>query len=202
MKINRKGSAIILILFVLSLVGCANMGVPEEHRGAAVGAGVGGLAGAAIGGDSPRGAIIGGLVGALIGGAVGHYGYDQRRDYQETTQAYETYEPGTGTRLYIEEVETSPQTVEPGGTVDLRATYALLTPTGDAEVPITEIRKITHNGEVVGNPRVNVDRTGGTYTSTVPLQLPGNADPGVYTITTTVETTGASDARETTFIVG
>lgn len=47
----------------------------------------------------------------------------------------------------------------------------------EGEISVTEIREITHNGELVGKPEVPVERSGGTYASTVPLHLPPNA-PG------------------------
>ena len=200
---SRHLISVVVLMFVYSLIiGCANMPtIPQEHKGATVGAGVGAVAGAAIGGSSPRGAIIGGLLGALIGGAVGHYGYDQRRDYQQTAQTYKDYQPTSGTRVYMEEVNVTPQSINPGGTVDLRSTYAVLTPSSDTQVPITETREITHNGSLVGNPQVNIQRSGGTFSSTIPLKLPDNAARGTYNVKTTIEASGSKDTRETTFTV-
>jgi hypothetical protein len=69
------------------------------------------------------------------------------------------------------------------------------------EIDVTEIRHITHNGELVGNPEVRVIRPGGTYSSTVPLHLPANARRGAYQVRVTVESSYARDTRETYFTV-
>ena len=193
-------SVVLSISLVVLLLGCET--IPSEHRGAAVGAGVGAAtgtaAGAALGGT--RSAVLGGLLGGLVGGVIGHYGYDQRRSRDETAQTYD-YQPGQGTVLRIEDASAMPQTVRPGESVDLQMTYAVLTPTPEAESSITEIREITHNGAAVGNPQVTVARRDGTYTTTVPLRLPPNAERGAYTVRNIVQTQGVSDVRETSFTV-
>ena len=196
-----KPKAIIAIfmvsLFTASLLGCGT--VPEEHKGAAVGAGAGALAGVLLGGDT-TGRIVGGLIGALVGGAIGHYAYDKRRNRDETAQAY-NYQPSQGTQVVIENAQASPQSVRGGEDVNLQTTYAVLTPSEATQVNVTEIRRITHNGELVGNPEVTVVRTGGTYTSSVPLRMPQGADKGTYVVRTTIETASARDTRETRFTV-
>jgi len=196
-----KPKAIIAIfmatLFTTSLLGCGT--VPEEHKGAAVGAGAGALAGVLLGGDT-TGRIVGGLIGALVGGAIGHYAYDKQRNRDETAQAY-NYQPSQGTQVVIENAQASPQSVRGGEEVTLRTTYAVLTPSEATQVNVKEIRRITHNGELVGNPEVTVVRTGGTYTSSVPLRLPQGADKGTYVVRTTIETASARDTRETRFTV-
>ena len=79
--------------------------------------------------------------------------------------------------------------------------YAVLTPSKDTSINITETREITHNGQSVGNPQVGVERTAGTYTSTVPLKLPSNADKGVYIVRTTIQSGNSKDTREISFDV-
>ena len=196
-----KPKAIIAIfmvsLFTASLLGCGT--VPEEHKGAAVGAGAGALAGVLLGGDT-TGRVVGGLIGALVGGAIGHYAYDKQRNRDETAQAY-NYQPSQGTQVVIENAQASPQSVRGGEEVNLQTTYAVLTPSEATQVNVTEIRRITHNGELVGNPEVTVVRTGGTYTSSVPLRMPQGADKGTYVVRTTIETASARDTRETRFTV-
>ncbi len=59
--------------------------------------------------------------------------------------------------------------------MELGATYALLSPSPDSDIPTTEIREIRHEGELVGKPEVTVTRKGGTYVTKVPLLLPSNA---------------------------
>jgi hypothetical protein len=194
----RKVIAVLMALAFIVTISCAS--IPEEHKGAATGAGVGAaggaVAGAALGGT--RGAVLGGLAGGLLGGAVGHYGYDQRRNKQETASAY-NYDPAKGTVVRIENATASPQTVNPGGTVNLGTTYAVLSPQGQQNV--TETREIRFGNDVVGKPQVTVQRADGTYTSNVPLTLPATAQKGTYTVTTTVQAGNSSDTRQMTFNV-
>lgn len=198
------GKKIVAVILCLALVtpvfaGCQAV---EEHPGAATGAGVGAGAGAVTGaiiGDE-KGAIIGGLAGALIGGAIGHYAYDKQRTSEETTNYYD-YSPGQGNRVTIESTTIMPPTARPGEKVDLRLTYAVLTPYPDNNISITETREITYQGELVGQPKVQVERTDGTYNSIVPLQLPTDAKLGQYRVRYTVQIPGASDSREATFEV-
>jgi len=200
---NTKIISIVLcIALVLPVFACET--VTEERRGTAIGAGVGGatgaIAGAAIG-DSTTSAVVGGLLGALVGGAIGYYAYDRERDQDETARLYD-YEPAVeGRVLNIEEASAVPQTVRPGEEVDLRMTYAVLTPSPGEMSEITEIREIRHDGQLVGRPTVTVDRAGGTYTSSIPLRLPRDAEPGVYQVTETIESDFGRDTRETSFTV-
>ena len=200
MKTNwRVGTIALILVLALSLAGCQT--IPEEHKGAAVGAGAGAATGAAAGallGKSTEAAVIGGLVGALVGGAIGHYAYDQRRTRQETENAY-NYKDDYGTQISIENADVTPQNAYPGETVDIQVTYALLNPQGVTR--IREIREITHEGRLVGKPEISVDRSAGTYTSTVPLHLPDSAARGLYDVTTIVETGNARDTRHTSFRV-
>jgi hypothetical protein len=164
-----------------------------------VGAGTGAIAGA-IATDSVTGTVVGGLLGALVGGAIGHYAYDRERSRDETIARYDQggqYE----SILRIEEASAWPETVRPGDSVDLRMTYAVITPSGNSITRITESREIWSGSELVGNPEVRVERADGTYSSNVPLRLPGNARPGTYSVKYTVQSDFAVDVRETTFNV-
>lgn len=196
----RKLIAVLIAMTFVVAVSCAS--IPEEHKGAATGAGVGAAGGAIAGaalGHSAGSVVLGGLVGGLLGGAVGHYGYDQRRTQQETASAY-NYNPSQGNMLKIENATAAPQSVNPGGTVNLGMTYAVLSPQGQQQ-NVTETREIKFGNDVVGRPQVTVQRAGGTYTSNVPLTLPQNAQKGTYTVTTTVQAGNATDSRQTTFNV-
>jgi hypothetical protein len=175
----------------------------EEHRGAAVGAGAGAATGAVAGALIGKGAgavVIGGLIGGLLGGAVGHYAYDAPRSRAETARVY-GYDSSQGTVLSIENAYAAPNVVYRGDVVDLKMTYAVLTPSPEGEVGVTEIREITHNGQLVGKPEVRVVRPGGTYASTVPLHLPPDAPRGKYQVTSIVQTRNASDTRVVYFTV-
>ena len=199
---KTKIIALVLCFTLVSLsIGCSS--IMEEHQGAAVGAGVGGavggIAGAVIGHGT--GAVVAGaLIGALVGGVVGHFAYDQHKTREETASTYK-YNESKGTVLSIEKAFASPATVHPGDVVDLKVTYALITPSSGTKTKITEIREITYKGEMVGKPEVRVEHSDGTYTSTVPLRLPSSAAKGTYRVKTVVESQYAKDTRETTFTV-
>ncbi len=196
--------AVIAALCVWTLSGCAaNQGI-REHQGAAIGAGAGAVGGAVLGGlvGGRRGALVGGLLGALTGGIVGNY-YDQKeKDLAETRKAYAGYSAAKGTRLKIERVRATPAATRPGETVDIRMTYAVLTPREDVMVPVRETREILFNGIRVGETSIDIEREGGTWRSVVPITLPQDARPGHYRVIATVESrNGGKDVEETTFRV-
>lgn len=199
MKKNCAVGTIVLILMLpLALAGCQT--IPDEHRGAAVGAGAGAATGAAAGailGDT-KAAVVGGLVGALVGGAIGHYGYDRQRSREATRDLY-NYEDAYGTMISIEDAVVTPPYIYPGDTAAIEVTYALLHPQG--VTPVHEIRQITHEGRLVGRPEVTVERAAGTYTSTIPLNLPETAARGIYEVTAIVESGTARDSRQIAFRV-
>lgn len=201
---HKLVSFVLIVTFVSALSGCQSApAVPEEHKGAATGAGVGAATGAvaaAVLGQDTKGVVIGGLLGALIGGAIGHYFYDKKRTREETAETY-NYEASKGTILTIEEASTSPQAVHPGEVVELKMTYAVLHPVPETKTTITEIREITLNDELVGQPEVRVDRSDGTYISTVPLRLPSSAKKGTYVVRTIVQSANAKDTKEIRFSV-
>jgi hypothetical protein len=199
---QMKLTAVVLIAaMAIFSTGCAGvMETARERPGATVGAGVGATAGAVLGGDT-TGAIVGGLLGALVGGAVGHYAYDQRQDRQETAQRYD-YTPESGTQLNIEESAAQPAQVSPGDSIDIEMTYALLNPSEQAQTRVTEIREITHNGQLVGRLEQEVEHVDGTYTSNVPIQLPEQAESGTYEVRTIVRTPDQTAEDSTTFTVG
>jgi hypothetical protein len=144
--------------------------------------------------------VLGGLLGAIAGGAVGHYAYDRTRTREETAQKY-AYNESKGTVVRIEDASVAPATVKPGGTVDLKMTYALLNPSAGKEFGVTETREIKYNGQLVGNPQVKVSRVDGTYSSSESLMLPASAKKGVYSVISTVQAGNAQDSRETSFRV-
>lgn len=78
----------------LAMAGCADMNLgnmSQTQRGTAVGAGVGALAGAAIGGDA-KGAAVGGLLGAAGG-------YVWSRHMQDKKMAMERATAGSGVQV-------------------------------------------------------------------------------------------------------
>lgn len=198
---RHKAIALLTALVFLVVTSCAT--IPEENKGAATGAGVGAATGAVLGavvGRNVSGAVIGGLLGALVGGAIGHYYVDQKKTRNETASQY-GYRSTQGNMLRMEEASVVPQTVSPGGTVEMKMTYAVLTPAETTEVSVIEKREIRHNGELVGNPEVTVTHKGGTYTSSIPLTLPADAKKGLYVVTNTVRSGTLSEQLQSAFTV-
>lgn len=201
---TRFAALITVTTFALGAGGCAT--IPQEHEGAAKGAGIGAatgaIAGAVLAGEGSRtkGAIIGGLAGALLGGVIGNYTVDQKKSAQETTSKY-GYQPADGMVVRIENATTTPTILKAGESVKLDATYAVMAPTGSDKVEVTESREVTLNGDLVANPEVTVQRTAGTYSSSIPLILPTDAKPGNYRVITSIKSASGRDARQSTFTV-
>lgn len=91
-----RGRALVIAMAAAALAasGCADMNLgnlSQTQKGTAVGAGVGALAGAAIGGDS-RGAVVGGLLGAAGG-------YVWSRHMQDKKLAMERATMGSGVQV-------------------------------------------------------------------------------------------------------
>jgi hypothetical protein len=103
--------------------------------------------------------------------------------------------------LRIEDVSAVPATVKPGGTVEMKMTYALLGVGAGKEAAITETREIRYEGEMYGKPQINVSRADGTYVTSIPLTLPNDAKKGKYSIISTVQSPYASDSKEVSFQV-
>jgi surface antigen len=198
---RNKAIAFLTVCAFLVVTSCAT--IPEEHKGAATGAGIGAASGAVLGavvGGSTKSAVIGGLLGALVGGAIGHYYSDQKKTRAQTTSQY-GYRSTQGNVLRAEEASVVPQTVSPGGTVEMQMTYAVLTPAEATEVTVIERREIRLNGVLAGNPEVSVVRKGGTYMSSIPLTLPADAKKGLYVVTNTVKSGNLSEQIQSAFTV-
>lgn len=193
-----------LALVAGSMGGCAEFGDtvrehPRTATGAAVGAAGGALAGGLIARDA-TGVVVGGLIGGLAGGLIGNAMDTRRQDMASTAGPY-NYEPAQEPVVRIQEAEAEPHTVRPGGHLNLVTHYALLTPYPDDEVMVVERWHITKNGQVVGNPVRTVRRQGGTWASTLPVQLPRTAQRGEYRVALTVEAAGQQDHETTNFRV-
>ncbi len=179
---------------------------PNAVKGAGIGAIAGGALGYLFGGHGRhhhgRGrAVVGGaLLGALIGGAVGYYADRKQRTAQETNQAY-NYQPAQGTRIEVSSAVAEPTVVAPGGTVTLQVTYALMAPNAQAEVPLVETRVVTFGGAKVADLPANVNRVPGTYTTQVPIQLRPDSPRGQYQVTIAVAGAGSQGQQTATFTV-
>ena len=190
-----------LLLFSLS---CARVQdyVSENPRTAA-GTGIGAAGGALLGGlvfDSAGAAVAGGLLGALAGGAVGNALESKHEDYAATAKDY-NFRSGQKPVVRIEDVDADPSRLTSRDTVHLVVRYALLPSDGNEKVKVTERWQITHNGKMVGDPVITMTRTGGTWSSAVPLRLPSNADDGVYRARVEVHAAGTVDQGSTTFTI-
>jgi outer membrane lipoprotein SlyB len=92
----------ILGLTITALATASLLGCTKTQEGASVGAGIGALAGQAIGGDT-GGTLIGAGIGALLGGAIGNDQEQQQRQADGSTirrtTTHETLNPdGTITK--------------------------------------------------------------------------------------------------------
>jgi surface antigen len=192
-----------LVGTVALLNGCETLerAIKDNPR-TAVGAGAGGAGGAVIGGlaGATQGAVIGGLAGALAGGVIGNWLDRQERTRAATAETV-AYTEQTGNVVRIEEVSLNPQSIRGGETVNINVQYAIISPHGTAPVRVREIRQIYYQGELVGNPVVDVERLDGTYWSTLPIKLPTSATPGRYEVVVGVEMNGTLDRWESRFTV-
>jgi hypothetical protein len=205
---NVKNLGVLLFsLFFLafSTLSCATLEeAVRENPKTAIGATVGTLGGAIIGGtvfDSAGAAVAGGLIGGLAGGIVGRVLEKRNEDYASTARDY-NFTSGQRTVVRVEDVDADPDRVRLRDKVHLVARYALLPSDPNREVRVTERWEIMHNGRVVGNPVITVTRKGGTWSSAIPVELPVNAERGLYRARVEVSADGAVDQGSTTFTIG
>lgn len=188
----------------------------RDHPQTAAGAGVGAAGGAVVGGlaGGTKGAVIGGLLGALAGGVVGNYVERREATLPQTastppsTAGTTVGVPGPVLRtntngaavVRVDQVGVQPSLLRPGDTVNLNATYTVLSPS-EQLVAVRETREVRLNGELVANPTVEVARQTGTYSSALPITLPANAGTGRYEVTTTVVSGDRQSSSTTSFSV-
>jgi len=193
------------VLVAGTFTGCAS---PRHAQYTSVGAGIGAVTGGILGGvmgslsgREAEGVIIGSILGGLMGASIGDAEYHQERSEEAAREQY-AYEPERSRRdlLRIENVYTEPRVVSPGESMNMTVEYTLLTRYNSGAV-VHEVREIRKDGDLIGRPESTVQRTGGTWASTVPITIPENAETGKYTITYIVETDEAGDVREATFDV-
>ncbi len=209
---NRKCLAMaIVVLFTVSLAGCATeSGYYDPARsagagalgGAATGAALGAIIGAATG-NAATGAWVGAAAGGLLGGVGGALYAEHRnseiRSSQDAAQAY-NYQ-GQGNVVSVDNVMASPSTVSPGQQVMLSANYTILTPE-NGPVSATLVREIRYQGSLVGSPyQTQVTNSNGSYQDNVTYSLPNNATPGVYTVVTRLMSSYGTSEREASFSV-
>jgi hypothetical protein len=168
----------------------------------AMATGAGGAGEAFIGDPASggTGAVIGGLAGGLAGGVIGNLSDRQERTRAATAEMM-AYTPEKGDLVRIEEVSLNPRALRPGEIISVDIQYAIISQRGTEPVRVREIRHIYYQGELVGNPLVEVERLDGTYWSTLPIKLPSAATPGRYDVVIGVEMNGTLDRWETRFTV-
>jgi hypothetical protein len=202
---------VVLLVFAVSLVGCATeSGTYDTGRsagagalgGAATGAAIGAIIGAATGAPA-TGAWVGAAAGGLLGG-VGGYLYAEHRNSeirsaQAAAQSY-NYQ-GQGNVVSVDNVSASPSTARGGQQVNLGMTYTILTP-ANAPVSVTLVREVRFNGQMVGSPyQTTVSNANGTYSDNINYALPNNATPGTYTVTSRVMSSYGTSQRDASFTV-
>ena len=170
MKYQSKIIAILPLICMFVFYSCASVlppadqiKTPEERKsaqikcialattgGAAGGAAIGFFAGGKK--NKAKGAVIGGLAGGALAFAIA-YGEcldyfstlesQPVADYQETVREI-NYDPAQGSVVKIKNFSLIPVAVAPGGAVDLKGEYYVMTPEETKEVNVTETRIIEH----------------------------------------------------------
>jgi hypothetical protein len=202
----RQGVALLPCLFLVAggTLGCA--AIEEQvkaHPETAIGAGIGTAAGMLTGGlifGSAAGTLLGGLVGGLTGGVVGNVMEARSQDRAATSQRY-NYSPAQGTMIRIEAVEAHPAQIRPGDTINLNMRFAVLARNAQQTIQVSERRQVFLNSSVVGDSTLQVQRMGGTWTSSQPLTLPANTASGSYRVVMSVTADGMEATQQTTFTV-
>ena len=201
----------VVLIFSMSLVGCATNGYYDPGRsagagalgGAATGAALGAIIGAATGSPA-TGAWVGAASGAIVGGVGGalyaRHKNQQTRDRARAAQAY-GYTPTRGSMVDVNEVRTMPTTARPGQNVDMAMTYTVLTP-DNAPTQVTLVREVRHAGRTVGQPyQVQAVNQNGTHQDMVGFTVPRGAPPGSYAVSNRVITPYGSSERTSYFTV-
>ena len=200
-----------MVLFTVSLVGCApESGYYDPYRsagagalgGAATGAAIGSIIGAATG-NPATGAWVGAAAGGVLGGVGGALYAGHRNSEIRSSQAAaqaNNYQ-GQGNVVSVDNVSASPSTVRPGQQVSLGMTYTILTP-ANAPVSVTLVREIRFNGQTVGSPyQTTVSNANGIFSDNVTYSLPNNATPGTYAVTSRVMSSYGTSQKDATFSV-
>ena len=192
----------ILLTLALAASGCDQLSKNKQATGAGAGALIGAGLGALIAGKKNRGkgALIGAALGAAAGWGVGKYLESRDRTAVETNRIH-NYSANQGVRVELIGAAANPNATSPGGTINLQTTYAIMAPNVNQSIPVTETRTITFNGAQVATKTQSVNRAPGTYTTALPITLPGNAARGTYQLNVAVAGAGATKQQASTFTV-
>lgn len=187
----------IAAITVTAVTSCQTYG-----EAAGLGAGLGAVTGAVIGHQSGR-TVEGAAIGAIVGGLAGLVAHDikvrQARSRMETEAAY-NYQPSQGEMLNLERTEVLPPSVRPGEQIETSVQYALLGTGGSVQV--SEQRTLMRGDQVIADLSTqNFTRPDGTWVSSQTVRLPGNVQPGTYTIVTVVRTARSAISARADFTV-
>jgi hypothetical protein len=189
--------ALVLSVAALGVVGCQTYG-ESAGLGGALGAGAGAIIGNQSG-HALEGALIGGALGAVTGLIVHDIKVKRARSQAETAQVY-NYQPTQGEMLTLERTEVLPPSVRPGEEISGTIQYALLG-TGPG-TQVGEQRTLMQGDRTVADISTqNFTRQDGTWVSTLPFRLPGNIQPGQYSLVTTVRTARSAISGRANFTV-
>jgi hypothetical protein len=189
--------ALVLSVAALGVVGCQTYG-ESAGLGGALGAGTGAIIGNQSG-HALEGALIGGALGAVTGLIVHDVKVKRIRNQTETATA-NNYQPSQGEMLTLDRVDVLPPSVRPGEEISGTIQYILLG-TGSG-VQVGEQRTLMQGDRTVADISTqNFTRQDGTWVSTLPFRLPGNIQPGQYSLVTTVRTDRSSISARANFTV-
>jgi hypothetical protein len=190
-------SCVLAVAMVFAMAGCETYG-----QAGGLGAALGGGAGAIIGHQSGH-ALEGAAIGAVVGGLTGLIAHDikaRRAKSREETAAAYNYQPAQGEMLTFERTEVLPGTVRPGEMIESSVQYALLG-TGSG-IQVTESRALLRGDQVLSDlSSKGFTRQDGTWVSSQQFRLPGNLQPGQYTLLTRVNTAQSAISGRANFWV-
>lgn len=201
MTTRSKTAVLGATLSCVLLAGCTGATTTEQSTvgGAAVGALVGGLLG------GWEWAAIGAASGAALGWVAGKAIEAQEisaRDQIQDQQLYGYSTPTDSVFVNINSASSSPQTVAPGGVVDVVTDYSLAMPQGMSVAQVTATSYLMRDGEQLmefkGKP---VQKAAGGYTIKLPVNIPAEAAPGTYVMRHQVSSGTTYDTAESTFVV-
>jgi len=195
--------AMMVLLCCALLTNCATDS-GNQLLGAGLGAALGGGIAALAGGDTAT------IVGSAAGGALAGWGVAklvsytslQTRSAEDDQKIYGVTENVSDTLVKIRRGSSFPETVRPGGTVDIVTDYSVIAPEGTSEVEVAESWKLKKDGKqltALGPQRSK--RTLGGWAAKAQINIPKDAAPGTYVIEHRVEAGSSYDVDQSVFVV-
>ena len=211
--------ALSVLLLTMDFAGCASMpaggGSSSDRPDQAMlicgqtGARTGSAIGEAVSRDW-RGTLIGGVSGAVIAGtacfAMAEYQSRQVKGYAETRQAV-NYQPAQGGVVAVTQYAMTPAAASPGTQVAFKATYYVMTPNPDEDVPITETRIVNlYDREAggykeLGRVASQVTVKPGTRQADGKWDIRSGVAEGQYQVVFQVARSGQRDSKELALVV-